>query len=124
MSHWAHAHAHTGASIFGPGDLRSRSTRRRPAEDGESAQTSTERVCARVCVCARAGFHYLYKENNEEIEVGYSPELLEEILWDEIPYSVLWEREKNNQDEDTDGGKCRSSVVHFDQLLQRAQIHQ
>lgn len=85
MSHWAHAH--TGTSIFGPGDLRSRLTRRRLTEDDESAQTSSELVCVRVS--ARAGFRYLYKENNEEIEVGYPSELLEEILWDEIPYCVL-----------------------------------
>lgn len=54
-------------------------------------------VSSFVCVSARAGFRYLYKENNEEIEVGYPSELLEEILWDEIPYCVLWETEKKNQ---------------------------
>lgn len=64
---------------MGPGDLRSRSTRRRPTKDDEW----------RARVSARAGFHYLDKENNEEVEVGYPSELLEEVLWDEIPYCVL-----------------------------------
>lgn len=36
-------------------------------------KTSTER--ARVSACV--GFHYLYEENDEEIEVGYPSELLE-----------------------------------------------
>lgn len=54
-----------------------------------------------VCLHVR-GFRYLYKENNEEIEVGYPSELLEEILWDEIPYRVLWET-----------GKKKKSVLRY-----------
>lgn len=38
--------------------------------------------------------HYLYKEDNEKIEVGYPPELLEEILGDKIPNCVLKEKTK------------------------------
>lgn len=41
-------------------------------------------------------FYYLYKENNEKIEVGYPSELLKQILWDKIPNCVLKEKEKSN----------------------------
>lgn len=47
--------------------------------------------------------HYLYKEDNEEIEVGYPPELLKEILGDEIPNCVLREKTK--------AAKCYSSWI-------------
>lgn len=41
--------------------------------------------------------YYLNKKNNEEIEVGYPSELLEQVLGDKIPNCVLKEkkREKN-----------------------------
>lgn len=42
-----------------------------------------------VCDC-----YYLYKEDNEKIEVGYPPELLEQILWDKIPNCVLKPKKK------------------------------
>lgn len=37
--------------------------------------------------------YYLYKEDDEKIEVGYSSELLEQILGDKIPNRVLKENE-------------------------------
>lgn len=52
------------------------------------AYTSKQKLCA---------FHYLYKKNNEEIEVGYSSELLEQVLWDKIPNCVLKEKERKKQ---------------------------
>lgn len=71
MSHCVHMY--TGGNIFGLGDLRSHSARRRPTEDDESAQTSMGRAHVAACV----GCHYLYKKNDEEIEVCYPSELLE-----------------------------------------------
>lgn len=38
--------------------------------------------------------YYLHKEDDEEIEVGYSPELLKKILGDEIPNGVLEEKDR------------------------------
>lgn len=37
---------------------------------------------------------YLDQKYHQEVEVGNSPELLKKIFWDEVPKSVLWEREK------------------------------
>lgn len=39
---------------------------------------------------------YLYKEDNEKIEVGYPSELLKQILRDKIPNCVLKKKENNN----------------------------
>lgn len=38
--------------------------------------------------------YYLDKKYNEEVEVGYSSELLEQVLWDKIPNCVLKEKRK------------------------------
>ena len=39
---------------------------------------------------------YLYKEDNEKIEVRYPSELLKQILRDKIPNCVLKKKEKKN----------------------------
>lgn len=41
-----------------------------------------------------AAFYYLNQKNDEEIEVGYPSELLEQVLWDKIPNCVLKEKEE------------------------------
>lgn len=38
--------------------------------------------------------YYLYKENDEKIEVGYPSELLKQIFRDKIPDCVLKEKER------------------------------
>lgn len=40
---------------------------------------------------------YLNKEDDEEIEVGYSSELLKQILGDKVPYCVLENKENDIQ---------------------------
>ena len=40
----------------------------------------------------RVGVCYLYKEDNDEVEVGYPPELLKQILGDKVPNGILKER--------------------------------
>lgn len=59
---------HIHAFVFWAGNLRSHLTRHQPTEEKVSVQTGIE--C--VCIC---GFYYLYKEDNEKIEVGYPSEL-------------------------------------------------
>ncbi len=53
--------------------------------------TLTWQLKSFVWVCV---FHYLYKEDNEKIEVGYPSELLKQILRDKIPNRVLKEKEQ------------------------------
>lgn len=43
----------------------------------------------RICEC-----NYLYKEDDEKIEVCYPSELLEEILRDKVPNCVLKKKRK------------------------------
>lgn len=57
----------------------------------EHAPARKNCVCCCICEC-----YYLYKEDNEKIEVGYPSELLKQILGDKIPNCVLKEKENNN----------------------------
>lgn len=41
--------------------------------------------------------YYLYKEDNEKVEVGYPSELLKQILWDKIPNCILKERKRKKK---------------------------
>lgn len=60
-----------------------------PSDWGEHVPANLQELC--VCMCE---FYYLYKEDNEKIEVGYPSELLKQILWDKIPNCVLKKKEK------------------------------
>lgn len=41
-------------------------------------------------------YRYLYKEDNEEVEVCYPSELLKQILGDKIPNCILKLKKKEN----------------------------
>lgn len=62
---------------------------------GRETEVTLDSQTCKNCVCM-CEFYYLYKENNEKIEVGYPSELLKQILWDKIPNCVLKEKEKSN----------------------------
>lgn len=77
MSHESPAPVHAHTSGFRAGNSRLRTAKQR------TACTSKNKNCE---------FYYLNKKYNEEIEVGYSSELLEQVLWDKIPNCVLKEK--------------------------------
>lgn len=58
-----------------------------------------------------AVFYYLNQKNDEEIEVGYPSELLEQVLWDKIPNCVLKEKEKNAILEQAHGAALQTAAV-------------
>lgn len=83
----AHRHTHTHNYKSGAGELRSHMTH------CLNGKYTLKKVVffffLYVCV-----WNYLYKEDNQEIEVCYPPELLKQIFGHKIPNCVLKERKK------------------------------
>lgn len=76
VSHESPAPVHAHRFVFRAVKPRKRDSW--PLDGGEHAPANNNWV-----------FDYLNKKYNEEIEVGYSSELLEQVLWDKIPNCVL-----------------------------------
>ncbi len=74
--------------------------------------TDQQKKCVRIWEC-----HYLHKEDNEKIEVGYPSELLKQILGDKIPYCVLQEKEKTTFRKKTKKRLSKQGICRFQKAM-------